>query len=152
MIEKAKKIAAKVHKGQKYGSEDYFDYHVMGVAEKVKERFYEHVQTEYWGSPVTCNCVIAAAILHDAVEDASDKEKPQVIQSIIDSFPVMVYELVIALTKDPDDEYADYILSLLEHPYSIVLRLIKLCDLEFNIDSDKGSRLSKYLLAQYILQ
>jgi len=51
MIEEAKELARKVHEGQKYGDNDYFDYHLEGVAEIARQNSRDPLVDRDWETP-----------------------------------------------------------------------------------------------------
>lgn|SRR5690606_2154807 len=53
-------LAAKYHAGQKYGDEDYFDYHILNVLSRVQFNYREHEKI---------NDLRIVAVLHDIKED-----------------------------------------------------------------------------------
>ena len=161
VVEKAKELAKRAHQDQKYGEHDYYDYHLLGVAnileENAKTFLGEDCQV-YWGNnKLTKDCLIAGAILHDLEEDTSFSiskhpgTNPQ-------GFPDLVVDIVLGMTKRNGDTYFDYIkrLSTKSGP---AVRAVKLADLTFNIqESEKRElngyekqRLDKYKLARHIL-
>jgi len=167
ICEKAKSLAKIVHEGQKYGKQDYVDYHISGVVDNL----YHNYQSTYlpktalpfwYNDPETRDCVVAAAWLHDSIED-SDASTPltkeEVRQAIIDKFPPIVLDLVEGMTKKPNQSYSEYIFSILDGPICCPLAAIKLADLDFNISQSESrslngyekQRLEKYCLARYIL-
>ena len=76
----ALKIGRFYHQGQKYGVSDYFDYHVLGVVNLIQE-------------PNTLYKIVAA--LHDVLEDTKCPD-----DLILDCFGEVVYEAVVALTRN----------------------------------------------------
>lgn len=57
-VELAEKLSKESHQGQKYGSHDYFDYHIKGVVNSLIEHRFSEVY-------------IITALLHDSVEDTT---------------------------------------------------------------------------------
>lgn len=86
LIEKARTWAARNHASQNYGDEFYFDGHIEKVVQKVKEFdcYNEHL--------------IAAAYLHDIVEDSS-----VTLQELTQEFGSDVSEIV-KLCTDPEGD------------------------------------------------
>jgi len=143
MIEEAKELARKVHEGQKYGDNDYFDYHLEGVAEIARQNSRDPL-------------VEAVTYLHDVYEDAPEESKNWVLKQL-DNFHPLVKESVLILSHTEGD-YAEYIDRIF---YTGIPRRVKLADLTFNIrESEKKDRLNgyekqrlqKYKLAKMYLQ
>jgi (p)ppGpp synthase/HD superfamily hydrolase len=143
---KAAKYAEAKHAGQKRrNGEPYFS-HVEAVATIVRDSWLESTN-EY--------DIVAAAYLHDVIEDCGVTK-----QGLIEEgFPVMVAEIVDALSRKPGETYFDFIMRL-HHMYdtssSGPLREgiieVKLADLQHNMsDLKEGSLKDKYRFAKYIL-
>ena len=157
MIKKAQQIAREAHAGQKYGDNPYFDYHIEGVVANLKKNSREYLgkhYQHYWlSSEITKDSIIAAAYLHDAIEDGKTTESTT--ELIRGNFGELTVKVVFGMTKMPNDEYADYIIGM-NHPALIA---VKLADLDFNIAESEGckinsyqkQRLQKYKLARHIL-
>lgn len=123
-VNKALKFSKKAHKGvkRKWSTEDYFS-HPLGVMNNVSK--YWHISDPYY------SYMLAAALLHDTVEDTDVK-----IEEIQNEFGDIVGNLVKQLSNDPDvknligkKEYnAQHILEMDERAL-----MIKLCDRLDNI-------------------
>ena len=88
---------------------------------------------------------IAAALLHDVVEDTS--VTIQHLRAL--GFPPAVIEAVDALTKRPGEDYFRFIDRVSAYPLA---RSIKLADIADNLsDLDAGPRRDKYLKASSML-
>lgn len=160
-LKEAYYLAKKAHEGQKRrDGSDYFVNHV--------ERVFLHLVANsgtllgYYKSEKSgamnirkevIECVYAASLLHDVIEDTDVKK-----EDLVDKFPVMVVELVEILTKKKNEIYFDYIMRINDcGPLTVFARAIKLADLHCNMEDmtekDKlGSMYSKYKLAEYILK
>jgi (p)ppGpp synthase/HD superfamily hydrolase len=89
--------------------------------------------------------VIAAALLHDVVEDTG-WELEDLQETII---PEPVIEAVGVLTHDPDVDYFDYIDYIMTNDMAV---LVKLCDLGHNLSrKGKPHKKPKYRKAMSIL-
>lgn len=92
------------HKDQKYGQEPYVN-HLLAVAQAV----YEHYLLSQPGQAAplvfdsaTTDSVVAAALLHDVMEDTDTK-----VEDLDANFNQQVANIVLACTKDPKDEELD---------------------------------------------
>src|SRR5688572_2251801 len=90
LLQKAIDFATEKHKGQKYGDKPYIT-HCLAVLERVKKI------TDF--TPVLC-----AAVLHDVVEDCG-----VTVADVEKEFGYSVSSLVMFLTCDKSQSYADYI-------------------------------------------
>lgn len=151
-------IAREAHAGQTYGREpeelkDYFDYHVMGVAETLNDRWGDFFPDlpGWWSFSDNRMLVFAAMILHDSIEDSPDPDR--VREQIREAFPEVVSQFVEGMTKPKGAEYAEYIIDMRgRSPLKTVVRALKQADLTFNIrHSKRGAALSKYLLSLHLL-
>ncbi len=155
--ELALKIATEAHKDQKrWGGEPYIS-HPIAVAEKVRQ----HI--EGWGAYK--HGILAVAYLHDVVED-SVGNKENILANLRDQFIAyyktitadiqLIIEGVAAITKGiyQDEDYFDYLKRLKYHNYA---RIVKICDIQHNLESlpdepkHKNKR-DKYRLALYFLE
>jgi (p)ppGpp synthase/HD superfamily hydrolase len=94
-VETAEAVARAAHFGQKDKlGRDYFDFHVRPVAERV-------AQAGARGSSIH-----AAALLHDVLEDCPDYSDGTLRVAGISEETI---EIVVALTRGPDETYDDYI-------------------------------------------
>lgn len=129
MIMRACGFAKKAHKGQMYGDEDYYQGHLVKVANTYCKLFGED------DLGVTC------CYLHDVIEDtgASPAE-------LTDKFGVTVTEAINYLTKNSKKTYSDYLKSITDNP---VACRVKYCDsfvnLEKCVNTEDWSRGRKYL-------
>ena len=123
LIKKAADYAYKVHNGQqREGGEPFFN-HVYRVAQKVPQN----------------SVAIAAAYLHDAVEDR--RARPE---SILFVFGQEIYDIVMLLTRGREEAYKDYIKRIIDSGNSVAMR-IKLADNEDNITSSEPGMFSPEL-------
>lgn len=110
-IELVEILSKTQHAGQKYGTEDYFTYHVQGVVNSLRL----HNLPEIY---------IKVAFLHDIVEDTNIS-----LSTIIDLFGKDVGEAVDAITKRENETRKEYLLRCASNPIS---RIVKLHDAMFN--------------------
>ena len=134
--------AREAHKGQKYGNgKDYFEYHILGVAEYAKQEAEAHQL-----SPVIAEMV---AILHDILEDTDTKLSDLIILLVKHYGSGRTYETVLdavkQITKEKDEGYYQYI-KRLNNEYALI---VKAADLAFNIENSyKGhKKLDLYMFA-----
>ncbi|MFJ8696790.1 HD domain-containing protein [Streptomyces roseolilacinus] len=110
-------LARRVHAGQTDKAGRPYAEHLQAVAEGVRARGGSDEQ-------------IAAAWLHDAVEDGvlSPRDLAEA------ALPQEVRDIVLALTKRPGEDLADYTARVLAVPGA---RLVKEADLAHNADPDR---------------
>lgn len=129
LIDKAEQYATRAHEGQqrKFSGEPYVN-HCIRVAKAVKAN----------GATAV---VIAAAMLHDTVEDTR-----VTLSDIAKEFGEDVAHLVGLLTHEPGKTYRDYLLGLIPDPNAWI---VKWCDLLDNLSTmPRGHRMAwKYLTA-----
>lgn len=133
-VELAKKLSKESHEGQKYGSHDYFDFHIKGVVNSLVEHQFSHTY-------------IIAAYLHDAVEDT-----PLTLNKIESLFGKEIADAVDALTKRENETREEY---LIRCRVNHIARIVKLHDAAFNAncshkDRDQ-SRVDYYLNTMLII-
>lgn len=131
----AAQIATKAHKGQTRWDETIpYITHPQAVARAL-------IEEDKWGEEY-----IAAAWLHDVIEDTDVTEKDLVAQGI-DPWTIAA---VMVLTKTDDVSYLDYILAVSGNN---IARIVKMADIRHNMsDLKNGSMKQKYELALYILE
>lgn len=148
VIPKAYKFAKKAHMGQtRWGGEDYFDAHCQVVADYVITNYHDLFPRPAWKNwlmPDIHECVVAAAYLHDVLEDT---------QYTLEEFPQLTQDIVRTLTKRKGENYFDYIMRVHDcGSITVACRAIKIADLRCNMmDLKEGSMKDKYRLAEYIL-
>lgn len=155
-VEIAKAIAIEMHKGQKrWSNEDYFTGHLEKVANYVHsnwENLFSRREWEKWLSIPVFNNVVAAAYLHDVLEDTPINSTGLHINGVS---PVVI-AMVENLTKRPGESYFKFIMRIrhCECPGSIAIKLADLaCNMADANDREKMSaRYAKYELSQYILR
>jgi (p)ppGpp synthase/HD superfamily hydrolase len=130
----ALEIATAAHAGQKreFGRDKGKPYivHPMRVADAV-----------HFAGPE----IEAAALLHDVIEDTPLGYEDLVAKGI----PKEVADMVLRLSKDPKEEYVDYILRC---SGSLSTATIKFADIEDNLVTlHTGSMRDKYLMAMHML-
>lgn len=146
--EKAIYIATKAHSGQKRkDGKDYIS-HPLAVA-KIVEETLEEVgcgESEY---------IVAAAILHDVIEDTcwtEDMIREELMSVAPKSQVDITISLVKVLSRDNGQSYFNFIQAIKSHKYSFFAKIIKLADIEHNLsDLPEGNLRDKYLFAQYML-
>lgn len=119
LVKKAMLFAMEKHKGQKYGDKDYFLYHICSVVDSLR-----HSITADYCYGEGKNVILAAAYLHDVVEDTDTT-----IEDIEKEFGVVVPSYVQLLTKQKGEDREDYLKRLCVSP---VAALIKLHDATMN--------------------
>ena len=109
------------HHGQKYGSNEYFDYHVLGVMSLLNPSKFDNTHK-------------IVAVLHDVLEDTKCPD-----DLIIDCFGVEIYDAVVAMTRDhhirhspnvPRETYEEYLERLAKNP---IATIVKIHDATFNM-------------------
>ena len=132
----ARAIAVMAHRGQKYGTRDYFLAHSWPVAVEVTRL----TQGDEYS--------IAAAYLHDVLEDTGITE-PQLRKAGVD---LPVIRLVHTLTRSKAAErYDEYIERLINSERAV--RQIKLADLTVNLrNGPKESLVRRYSKARTLIQ
>lgn len=143
-IQKAKDFAIIKHRGQKYGTEDYFQIHVQGVADSVNKSLSERTGVHH----SRFNLLLTVAYLHDTVEDSD-----ATVEEIESIFGVDIADAVDALTHRDEESYQDYVKRALANDLA---RVVKYHDILFNLnqtlidgdDSNRGRRRAgKYMKA-----
>lgn len=110
----------------------------------------------YGGSTSDYYIFESAALLHDVVEDASEKgfTLDNIRQRLVDGqAPIRMIEPIITavrlLTRDKSIPYLEYLAAIKTNP---VARLVKLADLQHNMSDLKlGTLRDKYQLAEWFL-
>lgn len=110
IVESAKELAKNAHQGQFYGTGDPYYYHLEQVATMVSKLGYGDE-------------VVAAAYLHDIIEDTTVTE-----DDLIKLFPIPVVNAVEAVTFVSDD-YESKINKAMSDPLGHV---VKFCDASCN--------------------
>ena len=107
----AKTLSGTSHIGQRYGTENYFDYHICGVVESLK---IHDLPEEF----------LIVGYLHDIVEDTS-----VTLDTIENLFDKTIRDAVDAITKRKEESRADYLARCSTNK---IARLVKLHDAMFN--------------------
>lgn len=107
IVTKARDLAKKKHKGQRYGDLPYFEGHIQ----KVVLFLYEEMG-------ITDPTTIAAAYLHDIVED-TDVTSYQLKRD----FPKEVVDAVLLLTKPDNGCELEYLLKLATNPIALSVKI-----------------------------
>lgn len=149
LITKAIDFAIMVHKGQvrKFSGGDYFKEHIVVVADYLVSNMHDLTPSQSWKGwfqPKLWENVIAAAYLHDVLEDT---------EYTLEDFPVIIQEIVGILTRRKNENYFDYICRIQDSgPLCVPCRAIKIADLRCNMkDLNEGSMKDKYRFAEEIL-
>lgn len=108
-------LAAESHKGQLYGEEDYYLYHLCGVLNKYKVMYPRHTP-----------CEEVAVLLHDIVEDTS-----ATLKDVEEIFGNKVAGIVDSMTRRSDESYNHYIVRLMRNPSAVK---VKKADSSFNLE------------------
>ncbi|WP_198426890.1 HD domain-containing protein [Acinetobacter baumannii] len=120
--------------GSKYGSHDYFDYHIKGVVNSLIEHRFSEVY-------------IITALLHDSVEDT-----PLTLDKIESLFGKEVRDAVDTLTKRETETREEYLIRCGLNP---IARVVKLHDAAFNAHNshkeNNQSRVDYYLQTMLIV-
>ena len=132
LVQLAMALARYAHDGQKYGEHDYFEYHVMGVAESV------------CGNENYCEDLHITALLHDVVEDTD-----LALNDIYSLFSHDVYMAISHITRDPENTYEDYIKIV---GFNDMASKVKIADLKFNLSQPKSKNKKKYRKALAYLE
>ena len=145
-IKKAADFARKAHEGQKRkDGKEYFT-HVEAVANIVHDNWSVEDHQKAWNEYK--DDVIAAAYLHDTIEDCGVTK-----QGLIDEgFSQETAELVEVLSKKERENYFDFIMRINKDRLRFGVVAVKLADLQHNMsDLNEGSLKDKYRFAYYIL-
>ena len=150
LIKKAILIAEKAHEGQFRNDGKPYITHVMAVYNHLKDNWLKYYKDEYVLKEGVYNEVMAAAILHDVVEDTS------LTLLDLESFgiPELTRSIVCNLTKKSGETYYNFIFRILNSRNAHFSSIVKRADLWHNMNDNpqEGSRLEKYKFADYILK
>ena len=130
-IEKAKAIAKMAHASITSDADDYYETHVLKVAEKVAER-----SDASYG-------MIDVALLHDVLEDCPHGTDEDLLTVGISED---VVEAVKILTRDKSMTYAEYIESVKKSGNSWAIA-VKIADLKTNLNGAPASLAPRYTKA-----
>ena len=135
-VQEAERFATKAHEGQmREGGQQPYIEHPRRVALAMRRK---------WTCP---DHVVCAAWMHDVLEDT----KLTYTDMHSAGFDCQVVDLVMRLTRRPNETYAAYIVRIRDSHDAWAMRL-KLADLVDNMsDLKDGSRRAKYELAHLIL-
>ena len=134
MVSTARRIATQAHKGQTRWDKTPYIVHPERVARSIAERF-------------DCSFMIAAALLHDVVEDTEVTLDDLRAEKDLED---MVIVFVDALTHRENETYLDFILRIKRSSDSAIE--LKKADINDNLrDLRMGSRRDKYELALWVL-
>ncbi len=114
-INRAKVIAKLAHKGQMYGSADYFLFHVESVVRRVALHAF------------STNDAMIIAYLHDVIEDT----EVTALELGILGVPMHIIDCVKCISKQPGELYLTYIQRILVEGSAATI-LVKSCDLMEN--------------------
>lgn len=121
-INQAREFAKERHKGQWYGDKDYFDWHIEGVVELIKNNIPNSLFEVY---PYYDNLIVTT-LLHDILEDTNTTE-----DEITELFGVDISSSVKILTRKESETYFEYIDRVSE---SKLCALIKYYDVFYNLN------------------
>lgn len=149
-IELARAIATKAHAGQKRRDGKDYITHPTAVADLLTNDFYNFILKN---DPAKGSCfsaaphVIAAAFLHDVVEDTSVTLEDLRSAGVSE----MTIEIVDICTKRAGETYFDFIMRINETRHTGA-KAVKLADLRHNMsDLKEGTLKDKYRFAEYQL-
>lgn len=130
LVPRAEMLATAAHEGQKDKAGEPYIGHPARVAAHAARRCEERGVFGY-----EANLVIAAAWLHDVLEDTTVTEA-----QLRESFPDEVVDAVAAVTKHPGESLETYFERVRAVPAAI---LVKKADLDDNTDPQRTARLGK---------
>ena len=145
-VQKAAAFAKKAHQGQKRkDGKDYFT-HVEAVAKIVNDNWNVESHENIWN--YFKDDVIAAAYLHDTIEDCGVTK-----QNLIDAgFTQATVEIVDTLSKKKGENYFDFNMRINKDQFRFGAVAVKLADLQHNMsDLNEGSLKDIYRFAYYII-
>lgn len=120
----AEALSKFAHLGQKYGTEDYYSYHVTGIVNSLKL----HNLSESY---------LIVGLLHDVVEDTE-----VTLETIVNLFGEDIGHAVDAITKREGESRENYLVRCSSNKIS---RIVKLHDAMFNATNCfKNKNKSKY--------
>jgi len=128
-----RELARVLHAGQVDKAGAPYELHVLAVGDHVAELGGTAAQ-------------VGAAYLHDAIEDT--EVTPEALLEL--GVPAETVEIVVAMTRTPDEQYTDYLDRLVKTESAV---LVKYCDLINNLDPARQATLDeetrKRLTAKY---
>lgn len=134
LVDSAHIFAAAKHKGQKYGTHDYYSYHLCGVLDEYKALYPNYAPYEE-----------IAVILHDVVEDTD-----ATIEDIEIAFGNKVAGIVDSVTKRDSETYEHYIMRVARNPAAVK---VKRSDSTFNLnESIRGKRIRGIAKYRHVLE
>lgn len=142
MYEKAKILAEKAHAGQKRKNGESYINHGYRVSAAARS----YVESHDFVSSVSSEEAAVVALLHDIVEDTIVTREDLRDQG----FPESIIGAVDLLTHRKEDSYTEYI-KRLRHSGTVCTYIVKLCDLDDNLNGATGTLKDKYELSRYIL-
>lgn len=133
-VDEAHLLAVRAHKGQKYGNNDYYSYHLCGVLDRYKAMYPSFAPYEE-----------IAVILHDIVEDTD-----VTLEYIAEKFGDKVAGIVCSMTRRKDETYEHYLRRISRDPCAVK---VKLSDSSFNLEeSIKTGREKGIVKYTYVLE
>ncbi|MCT1366951.1 MULTISPECIES: HD domain-containing protein [Kocuria] len=130
LVSRAEALATAAHEGQKDQAGNRYIDHPRRVAGYVARRCEERGVFGY-----EANVAVAAAWLHDVVEDTSVTEA-----QLREFFPEHVVDAVVAVTKLPGETTEEYFAKVRSVPAAVV---VKESDVEDNTDPQRTALLGK---------
>lgn len=135
LLEKAQEWAKTMHKGQLYAGKDYYEAHIVPVADLAME-----IARARGCSEAEVLFIGALAYLHDIVED-TDVTTTEVHKG----FGRLMAELVTNLTKLPNDAWEDQWARALRHPHTTITKQADmLINLQTSIKTHNVRLIGKY--------
>lgn len=126
-----------LHAGQKYGDRNYFDYHLLGVANSVASVGYD-----------TDHQIVALG--HDALEDTTCS-----YEMLVEEFNPTIADAIVCISKHyyGREEYRDYLKRVASNPIATVVKYHDICFNMLNcvIDGNVG-RQKRYVSHMQQLQ
>ncbi len=128
LVRLAETISKTYHAGQKYGTKDYFKYHVTGVVNLIKLHNLSDTH-------------IIVGYLHDVVEDTPIK-----IETIYDLFGSTIGDAVKAITKVKGVSRVEYLENCAKNKIARVVKFHDACFNAANCSKNKNNqRYNEYL-------
>lgn len=132
LVERAREVAQAAHQGQKDKAGRAYIGHPARVAEHARRRCEEAGVYGY-----EADLVVAAAWLHDVVEDTTTGE-----EQLREQFPPQTVDAVMAVTRRPEEDPEVYYARIRATPGAV---LVKSADLDDNTDPERTALLEPAL-------
>lgn len=128
LIKAVYEFVAEAHKGQKYGENDYFLYHICSVVSDIRRRHDGWGEDEEWVEKIVCT-----TYLHDVIEDTGYTKVDVynlLVEHTTEDTAKEITHAVDVLTKREDVSYNDYIENVKTNKLASI---VKEADAKFNI-------------------